>query len=64
VTDFRADGARVLITGGTSGLGETMAAALVDAGAVVARIVAKDFAARLAALLREARQRDDCCRVI
>jgi NAD(P)-dependent dehydrogenase (short-subunit alcohol dehydrogenase family) len=36
VTDFRADGARVLITGGTSGLGEAMARALVDAGARVA----------------------------
>jgi NAD(P)-dependent dehydrogenase (short-subunit alcohol dehydrogenase family) len=32
----RADGVRVLITGGTSGLGEAMAAALVDAGARVA----------------------------
>jgi len=36
VTDFRADGVRVLVTGGTSGLGEAMAAALVDAGAGVA----------------------------
>jgi gluconate 5-dehydrogenase len=36
VTDFRADGVRVLITGGTSGLGEAMARALVDAGARVA----------------------------
>jgi gluconate 5-dehydrogenase len=35
VTDFRADGARVLITGGTSGLGAAMATALVDAGAQV-----------------------------
>jgi NAD(P)-dependent dehydrogenase (short-subunit alcohol dehydrogenase family) len=34
--DFRADGARVLITGGTSGLGAAMAAALLDAGAEVA----------------------------
>jgi NADP-dependent 3-hydroxy acid dehydrogenase YdfG len=34
--EFRADGARVLITGGTSGLGAAMAAALVDAGARVA----------------------------
>jgi gluconate 5-dehydrogenase len=33
--EFRADGARVLITGGTSGLGAAMAAALVDAGADV-----------------------------
>jgi NAD(P)-dependent dehydrogenase (short-subunit alcohol dehydrogenase family) len=32
----RADGVRVLITGGTSGLGEAMASALVDAGARVA----------------------------
>ena len=31
----RADGVRVLITGGTSGLGEAMAAALLDAGARV-----------------------------
>jgi gluconate 5-dehydrogenase len=36
VTDFRADGVRVLVTGGTSGLGAAMAAALVDAGARVA----------------------------
>jgi NAD(P)-dependent dehydrogenase (short-subunit alcohol dehydrogenase family) len=35
VTDFRADGVRVLITGGTSGLGEAMAAALLHAGARV-----------------------------
>src|ERR1700712_1466041 len=33
---FRADGVRVLITGGTSGLGAAMAAALLDAGALVA----------------------------
>jgi len=33
---FRADGVRVLITGGTSGLGTAMAAALLDAGAAVA----------------------------
>jgi gluconate 5-dehydrogenase len=33
---LRADGVRVLITGGTSGLGRAMAAALVDAGAHVA----------------------------
>lgn len=32
----RADGVRVLVTGGTSGLGEAMAAALLDAGARVA----------------------------
>jgi NAD(P)-dependent dehydrogenase (short-subunit alcohol dehydrogenase family) len=32
----RADGARILITGGTSGLGEAMATALLDAGARVA----------------------------
>jgi short-subunit dehydrogenase involved in D-alanine esterification of teichoic acids len=32
----RADGVRVLITGGTSGLGAAMAAALLDAGAAVA----------------------------
>jgi gluconate 5-dehydrogenase len=36
VTEFRADGVRVLITGGTSGLGAAMAAALTDAGAQVA----------------------------
>jgi NAD(P)-dependent dehydrogenase (short-subunit alcohol dehydrogenase family) len=34
--DFRADGVRVLITGGTSGLGAAMAVALLDAGATVA----------------------------
>jgi gluconate 5-dehydrogenase len=34
--DFRADGVRVLITGGTSGLGAAMTTALVDAGARVA----------------------------
>jgi gluconate 5-dehydrogenase len=33
--DWRADGMRVLVTGGTSGLGEAMAAALLDAGASV-----------------------------
>jgi NAD(P)-dependent dehydrogenase (short-subunit alcohol dehydrogenase family) len=33
---FRADGVRVLVTGGTSGLGAAMAAALLDAGATVA----------------------------
>lgn len=33
---FRADGVRVLVTGGTSGLGYAMAAALVEAGARVA----------------------------
>jgi NAD(P)-dependent dehydrogenase (short-subunit alcohol dehydrogenase family) len=36
ITSARADGARVLITGGTSGLGAAMAAALLDAGATVA----------------------------
>ena len=34
--EFRADGVRVLVTGGTSGLGHAMAAALIDAGAHVA----------------------------
>jgi gluconate 5-dehydrogenase len=33
--EFRADDVRVLVTGGTSGLGAAMAAALVDAGAQV-----------------------------
>src|SRR3954471_18227913 len=33
---FRADGVRVLVTGGTRGLGAAMAAALLDAGAAVA----------------------------
>jgi NAD(P)-dependent dehydrogenase (short-subunit alcohol dehydrogenase family) len=33
---FRADGVRVLVTGGTSGLGAAMATALLDAGATVA----------------------------
>lgn len=49
----RADGVRVLVTGGTSGLGHAMAAALIDAGAHVAvtgRDPARsaDAAARLA----------------
>jgi gluconate 5-dehydrogenase len=35
MTEFRADGVRVLLTGGTSGLGAAMAAALRDAGARV-----------------------------
>jgi NAD(P)-dependent dehydrogenase (short-subunit alcohol dehydrogenase family) len=39
--EYRADGVRVLITGATSGLGAAMAAALLDAGAVVA-ITARD----------------------
>jgi gluconate 5-dehydrogenase len=39
----RADGARVLITGGTSGLGAAMAAALLDAGATVA-VTSRDAA--------------------
>jgi gluconate 5-dehydrogenase len=52
--DFRADGMRVLVTGGTSGLGHAMARALLDAGAHVAvtgRDAARtaDAAARLAA---------------
>ncbi len=34
--EARADGVRVLVTGGTSGLGHAMAAALIDAGAHVA----------------------------
>src|SRR3954454_14355199 len=34
--DFRAEGVRVMITGGTSGLGAAMATALLDAGAAVA----------------------------
>ena len=52
--EARADGVRVLVTGGTSGLGHAMAAALIDAGAHVAitgRDPARtaDAAARLAA---------------
>jgi NAD(P)-dependent dehydrogenase (short-subunit alcohol dehydrogenase family) len=52
--EFRADGVRVLVTGGTSGLGHAMAAALIEAGAHVAitgRDPARtaDAAARLAA---------------
>jgi gluconate 5-dehydrogenase len=46
--DFRADGVRVLITGGTSGLGVAMAAALLDAGATVA-ITGRDAARAKAA---------------
>ena len=45
--DFRADGMRVLITGGTSGLGAAMATALREGGATVA-ITGRD-AARTAA---------------
>ena len=48
---FRADGVRVLITGGTSGLGAAMAAALLDAGATVA-ITGRD-ARRAEATARE-----------
>jgi len=49
--DFRADGVRVLITGGTSGLGAAMAVALLDAGATVA-ITGRD-ADRAAAVARQ-----------
>jgi NAD(P)-dependent dehydrogenase (short-subunit alcohol dehydrogenase family) len=49
--DFRAPGARVLITGGTSGLGAAMAAALLDAEAAVA-ITGRD-ADRAEAAVRE-----------
>ena len=48
---FRADGVRVLITGGTSGLGAAMATALLDAGATVA-ITGRD-ARRAEATARE-----------
>jgi NAD(P)-dependent dehydrogenase (short-subunit alcohol dehydrogenase family) len=48
---FRADGVRVLITGGTSGLGAAMATSLRDAGASVA-ITGRD-AARAEAVARE-----------
>ncbi|MGZ4547196.1 MAG: SDR family NAD(P)-dependent oxidoreductase [Blastococcus sp.] len=47
----RADGVRVLITGGTSGLGAAMAPALLDAGASVA-LTGRD-AARAGAVARE-----------
>ena len=46
----RADGVRVLITGGTSGLGAAMAAALLDAAALVA-VTGRD-AARAGAAAR------------
>jgi NAD(P)-dependent dehydrogenase (short-subunit alcohol dehydrogenase family) len=46
--DFRADGVRVLITGGTSGLGAAMAAALLEAGATVA-VTGRDAARARAA---------------
>ena len=46
----QADGVRVLITGGTSGLGAAMAADLVDAGAAVA-VTGRD-AARVEAATR------------
>ena len=46
MTEFRADGVRVLITGGTSGLGAAMAAALLDAGAEVALTGRDDSRAR------------------
>ncbi|HEY0486602.1 MAG TPA: SDR family oxidoreductase [Mycobacteriales bacterium] len=45
---FRAEGARILITGGTSGLGAAMATALLDAGATVA-ITGRDEARAQAA---------------
>jgi NAD(P)-dependent dehydrogenase (short-subunit alcohol dehydrogenase family) len=48
---FRADGVRVLITGGTSGLGAAMAVALLDAGATVA-ITGRDMS-RAEAAARE-----------
>jgi NAD(P)-dependent dehydrogenase (short-subunit alcohol dehydrogenase family) len=48
---FRADGVRVLITGGTGGLGAAMATALLDAGATVA-ITGRD-ARRAEAAARE-----------
>jgi NAD(P)-dependent dehydrogenase (short-subunit alcohol dehydrogenase family) len=53
VTDesVRADGVRVLITGGTSGLGRAMAAALLDAGASVVLTGRED--GRAAAAARE-----------
>jgi len=40
------DGVRVLITGGTSGLGVAMAAALLDAGAALASPAATPLALR------------------
>ena len=46
--EFRADGVRVLVTGGTSGLGAAMARALVDAGARVA-VTGRDAARARAA---------------
>jgi NAD(P)-dependent dehydrogenase (short-subunit alcohol dehydrogenase family) len=49
-TDVRADGIRVLVTGGTSGLGAAMAAALIDAGAAV--VVTGRHAERAAAAAR------------
>jgi NAD(P)-dependent dehydrogenase (short-subunit alcohol dehydrogenase family) len=49
--DFRADDARVLVTGGTSGLGRAMADALLDAGAAVA-ITGRD-AGRAGAVARD-----------
>jgi gluconate 5-dehydrogenase len=49
--NFRADGVRVLITGGTSGLGSAMTTALLDAGATVA-ITGRD-AGRAEAAARE-----------
>src|SRR6476469_7956361 len=53
VTDerVRADGVRVLITGGTSGLGRAMAAALLDAGASLVLTSRED--GRAAAAARE-----------
>jgi gluconate 5-dehydrogenase len=46
---FRAEGVRVLITGGTSGLGAAMATALLDAGATVAITGRDDVRAQAAA---------------
>ncbi|RBY75718.1 SDR family NAD(P)-dependent oxidoreductase [Blastococcus sp. TF02-09] len=66
--DFRAPGTRVLITGGTSGLGAAMAAALLDAGAAVAitgrdrdrtEAAARDLGAGCTGVAMDVRDEDD-----
>jgi NAD(P)-dependent dehydrogenase (short-subunit alcohol dehydrogenase family) len=68
---LRADGVRVLITGGTSGLGAAMASALLDAGATVAiagrdggraEAAARELGPRCLGLGMDVRDEDDVAR--
>jgi NAD(P)-dependent dehydrogenase (short-subunit alcohol dehydrogenase family) len=68
---FGADGVRVLITGGTSGLGAAMASALLDAGATVAitgrdaaraQTVARELGPRCVGIGMDVRDEDDVAR--